>query len=270
MHTEVVDAGTEEHRRLFAGQKCCQIKRRARALNQFHIIAQMCHFVRKQLIQSRVVQALDQLGLRTYFFFARRKAQHAIIQQVIHAAEALAHADRPRDGRTVDLQYRLDFFQQFDGLAHLAIHFVHESDNGRIAQAAYVQQLDGLHLHALGRVDHHHGRIHRRQYAIGILGKIFVARRIQQIDGMAGVVELHHRTGHRNAALFFHFHPIGSGMTRALARLHRARHLNRAAEQQQLFRERGLARIRVGDDGESAAFGHIAQQVRRERRISHG
>ena len=44
-------------------------------------------------------------------------------------------------------------------------------------------------------------------------------------------------------------------MARRLACAHLAGDLNRAAELQQLLGQRGLARVRVGDDGEGAATG---------------
>lgn len=51
-------------------------------------------------------------------------------------------------------------------------------------------------------------------------------------------------------------------MARGLAGLHAAGDLDRAREQQQLFRERGLARVGVGNDGESAPRGCFAQDFR--------
>ena len=41
-------------------------------------------------------------------------------------------------------------------------------------------------------------------------------------------------------------------------------------EQQQLFGQRGLARVRVGNDGERAAAGHFAGGVRARQGIGHG
>jgi hypothetical protein len=55
---------------------------------------------------------------------------------------------------------------------------------------------------------------------------------------------------------------------RGLARFHRARKLDCAAEEQQFFGERGLARVRVGNDGEGAAAGDVAQEIGGRRR--HG
>jgi hypothetical protein len=62
-----------------------------------------------------------------------------------------------------------------------------------------------------------------------------VSRRIEQVDDVFAVGKLHHRTGHRNAALLLEAHPVGSRVARCLAPLDRARHRDRAAEQQQLL-----------------------------------
>jgi hypothetical protein len=48
-----------------------------------------------------------------------------------------------------------------------------------------------LRLDALGGVDDHHGGIRRHQRAVGVLGKVLVARRVEDVDAVALVVELH-------------------------------------------------------------------------------
>jgi hypothetical protein len=108
----------------------------------------------------------------------------------------------------VDFQDRLDLVQQFQWLTHLAVHLVDESDDGRIAQAADFQEFDRLLLHALGGIDHHDGGVHRRQYAVGVFGKILVPRGIEQVEYAVAMAELHHRACHRNAALALDLHPV--------------------------------------------------------------
>ena len=76
-----------------------------------------------------------------------------------------------------------------------------------------------------------------------------MARGVEQVDDAVPVIELHHRAGHGNAPLLFDLHPVGSGMAAALAGLHRTRGLNGATEQQQLFGQGRLTRIRVRNDG---------------------
>jgi len=53
-------------------------------------------------------------------------------------------------------------------------------------------------------------------------------------------------------------HPVEGGVARAIAPLHRAGELDRAAEQQQLLGDRGVARVRVRYDREAAAAGAVS------------
>ena len=256
-HAEVVDGGAEEHRRQLAGQEFVQIPLIGRALDQLDLHAQLFHFQREQLVQARVVYALDHFHVGDQFFRARFEQDDLVVQQAVNAAESLAHADGPGDRRATDLQHALHLVQQLQAVAHLAVVLVHEGDDGRAAQPADVQQLDGLLLHALGGVDHHQGAVHRGQHAVGVFGEVLVARGVQQVDGVVAVLELHHRGRHRDAALLLDLHPVGGGELAAFLALDGAGHLNGAGEQQQLFGERGLTGVRVGDDGEGAAVGHF-------------
>src|SRR3546814_1055426 len=55
---------------------------------------------------------------------------------------------------------------------------------------------------------------------------------------------------------------VGGGVARGLARLDRTGHLDRAAEQQQLLGQGGLAGVRVRNDREGAAAGGFGGNVR--------
>src|SRR3546814_2429673 len=55
--------------------------------------------------------------------------------------------------------------------------------------------LPRLRLDAARRVDHHHGGIDGGERAIRILGKVLVARRVEQVVGDALMFEGHHRAG---------------------------------------------------------------------------
>src|SRR4051794_28564824 len=66
------------------------------------------------------------------------------------------------------------------------------------------------------------------------------------------MLEGHHRRADRDAALALDRHPVGARPTALAARLDLAGELDRAAEQQQLFGQRRLARVGVRDDRKGA------------------
>jgi hypothetical protein len=69
-----------------------------------------------------------------------------------------------------------------NGLRGLAVHLVDEGDDRNVAQPADLEQLQRPGLDALGGVDHHHRRVHRRQRPVGVVGKVLVARRVEQVE----------------------------------------------------------------------------------------
>ena len=74
-----------------------------------------------------------------------------------------------------------------------------------------------------------------------------MARRVEQVEGQAVPLEGHHRRGDRDAPLPLHLHPVRPGAPLFAARLDRAGHLDRAAEQQQLLGQRRLCRRPGGE-----------------------
>ena len=79
---------------------------------------------------------------------------------------------------------------------------------------------------------------------------------VEQVDHAVAVGELQHRRGDRDAALLLERHPVGRGRAAVAAGLHRAGLAGeRAAVEQELLGERGLARVGVADDGEGAPAG---------------
>ncbi len=181
----------------------------------------------------------------------------AILGEMVGAHEIPPHPDGPDHRRHVQLQHALDFIQQVQRRATFTVELVDEGhDRGR-TQAADLHQADGSLLHSLGAVDHHQCRVHGSQGAIGILGEILVAWRIEQIHDAVVEWKLHHRRGDRNAALLFQAHPVRCGMAGGLAAFDGSGELDRAAEQQQLLGERGLAGVGVGDDGKGATACHF-------------
>ena len=157
-------------------------------------------------------------------------------------------SDRPGDRAGADAEHFLDLVQVVERLAPEPVHLVDESEDGDPAAAADLEELAGLGFDAFRAVDQHHRRVGRRQRAVGVLGEILVAGRVEQVDAVPLMLELQHARSDGNPALPFQLHPVGGDVPLRAARLDRAREMNRAAMEQQLFRQRRLARIRMRDD----------------------
>ena len=121
------------------------------------------------------------------------------------------------------------------------------------AQLADLEQLAGLRLDALRGVDHHHDAVDREQRAVGVFAEVLVAGRVEQRQVMVAEIELDRRRGDRDAALALDVHPVRHDVPIGLAAAHRAGQLDRAGVQQEFLGQRGLAGVRVGNDGERAA-----------------
>ena len=174
-------------------------------------------------------------------------------REIEHPFEGTAHADRPALRADVERQRIGHFVEQLEPRLALAIDLVDESDDRHRAQPADFEQLARLRLDPFGRIEHHHRRIDRRQGAVGVFREVLVARRIEQIEGHSLALEGHDRAGHRDAALLLDLHPVRPRPPRRPARLDLAREMDRAALEQQLFGQRGLARVGMGNDRERAA-----------------
>ena len=169
---------------------------------------------------------------------------------VEHAAEVAARPHRAVEGHGHHAQDLLDLVEQVERVAGRQVELVHERQDRQPALPAHLEQLAGLRLDALAGVEHHDGAVHRGQDAVGVLAEVLVARRVEQVEAAAVVLELQHGRGHGDAARLLHLQPVGPRM--ALLRLapDRAGEVDGARVQEQLLRERRLARVGVGDDRE--------------------
>ena len=66
------------------------------------------------------------------------------------------------------------------GVTAFAVHLVTEGQDRKVAHAADFKELLGLAFNALGAVDNHNGRVYRCERAIGVFGKVRVARGVHQ------------------------------------------------------------------------------------------
>jgi hypothetical protein len=214
------------------------------------------------LRQPRIVDGVVLDHLADAVAILRIEHQHAVVDEIVGALEGRARAGRPGHGRHVERQRRGDLVEELDRVLGLAVHLVDEGDDRHVAQAADLEQLAGARLDALGGVDHHDRGVDGGQRAVGVLGEVLVAGRVEQVEHRAAVLEVHHRGGDRDAALLLDLHPVRAGAPGLAAGLHRPRDVDGAAEQQQLLGQGRLAGVRVGDDRERAPeTGGVAGQA---------
>ena len=263
LDTEIGQRAAEEGRRLRARAHGREIELRARAVEQrqrFGELAREDAGLRAHRVGVRGSRDLVLLDARRPVASAREDQQLAA-DAVVDAAELAAGAERPVHGDRVDAEHLLDLVQQIERLAPQAIQLVDEGEDRDAAQAADLEQLARLRLHALAGVDQHHGAVGGHQRAVGVLAEVLVAGRVEDVDAVARVLEVHHRGADRDAALLLELEPVAGRMPRRPPRAHRAGFAQRAAEEQQLLGERGLARVRMRDDREGPAPLDLAREA---------
>ena len=178
-----------------------------------------------------------------------------------HAREVRALADRPGDRHGADPEHLLDFVEQVDRLAPGTVQLVDEGEDGDAAAAADLEQLLRLRLDSLGGVDQHHRRVRRGQRAVGVLGKVLVAGRVEQVELEPAPVELQHARGDGDAALPLQLHPVAGDVAGLAARLDRPGQVDGSSMQEELLGQRRLSRVGVRDDREGAPAQDFAAQL---------
>ena len=84
-----------------------------------------------------------------------------------------------------------------------------------------------------------------------------MARRIQEVDLAPSIFEAHHGGADGDAALLLDLHEIGDRVLDLLAALHGARDMDGPAEEEELFGDRRLPGVWVGDDREGKPSAHL-------------
>ncbi|KAG1530184.1 hypothetical protein G6F50_017488 [Rhizopus delemar] len=128
---------------------------------------------------------------------------------------------------TPNAEHLFQLVDKFQRIAHLAVHFIDDSDAGSLSRAADLYQTQGLSFDAISRVDNHQCRVHGGKDTIRIFGKILMARGVKQIQHMAAILHLHHRARDGNSALLLNVHPVRDDMTPSFARLDTPGDVNR-------------------------------------------
>ena len=176
---------------------------------------------------------------------------------VIDTLEARPLFYGPAERKDVDVEFLLEFIQQFKGILAFAVHLIGKDDDRSFSHAAYLHQLARLRLHALGRVNNDDNAIDSRQRAEGIFGKVLVARGIENVYLVSLIVELHHGSRHRDTTLFLNLHPVGGCRLADFVRFDSTSHLYLSAKKQQLFCQRRLTRIRMRDNCKCSPAGYF-------------
>ncbi len=163
-----------------------------------------------------------------------------------------------------------DLVQQLERVAGLSVILLMKVTIGMSRRRQISNSLRVRALDAHGGVDHHHRRVHSGQRAVGVFGEVLMAGGVEQVEDAASVLEGHDRGDDGDAALALDAHPVGTGATALALGADVAGELDGAAGAQQVFRQRGLAGVGVGDDREGAAAGDLGGGVAWEVVGGHG
>ena len=266
LHAEIVDGAAEKNRRGLVGQHGGVIPVVPGVFEHFEFFhGPAKRFVVEPAPNRRIVQSPDLHRRAILAADGAFEQMHQLRLPVIDALKFEAVADGPVHRKRADAEHALQFIDQRQRVLHRAVTFVHEREDRHAALAADLEELARLRLDALGRINHHHHRIHGREHAVGVLGKILVPRRVEQVEAVAVVIELKDRGADGDAAFLFQLHPVGRGGALVFAGGNRAGELHGATIKQQLLRERGLARVRMRDDGERAPLLNFFRNAHKSR-----
>ena len=177
------------------------------------------------------------------------------------AAEVAGLPDRPGQRSGTQLDLLLDQVHQLQRREARPVPLVDDRDHRDAPQRADPEELEGLRLEALARVDQHDRGVDRGQHAVGVLGEVAVARRVDQVDHVVPVDELQRGRGDRDAARLLHRHPVGHRGAALTLAVDRPRLRDRPRVQRERLGQGRLARVGVADDGEGTAragVGHCA------------
>ena len=250
LDAEIRQRGAEEHRTEPAGAHLVEIEGIARAVEQLNVLGQLFALARPdQLVEPVNVRKLALDGTDLILAAVKLlKRENLAAVAVEHALEVVPAADGPVDRIGADAELVFQLLHELERVAGLAVELIDERKDRDVAHGADLEELARLRLDALGRVDDHDGAVRRHERAVRVLREVLVAGGVEDVDAIALVFKLHDRRRDGDAALLFELHPVRDRVARGRLALDRAGELDGPAVQQQLFRERRLAGVRVRDD----------------------
>ena len=174
--TKIVHRAAEKNRRRAAGQNLLIVEFRSGHLEHLQFLRHFREDVFRHAFLHEVVRNVTDLD-RCHVRPAGCSLEqvHLLVQPVVNALEIIPVADRPVHGERLQVEDTFDLVQQFNCPFARSVAFVDEGENWHTALAAHLEQFLRLCLDALGRVEHHHHGVHRREHPIRILREILMA-----------------------------------------------------------------------------------------------
>ena len=190
LDAEVRERAAEEHGGELTVAHGVQVKVAARA-EQLDLVGERVAAGLTDQVDKRGIVELDFRDARLFGVTRIGEVQDAALIAVVHAGKLLAAADRPVDGIGVDAELALDLLAELERVARLAVHLIDKGKDGDVAQSTDLEELARLRLDALCAVNDHDGAVRGHQCAVGVLGEVLMSRRVEDVDAVAAVLELH-------------------------------------------------------------------------------
>ena len=173
------------------------------------------------------------------------------LDEIDDALEVLLGTDRNDDHDRVRLQTVDHHLADAEEIGARAVHLVDERETRHLVLVGLAPDGLGLRLHAAHRVVHHDRAVQHAHRALDLDREVDVARGVDDVDAVLGVVELHalpeargRGRGDRDAALLLLLHPVH----RRGAVVHLADLVVDARVEQDALGRRRLAGVDVGRD----------------------
>ena len=132
----------------------------------------------QQVLRFPTLQPIDADIIRNLVSLTLPVDMDRVGNQVIDPLKLFTHAQRPVNGRTVNIQNVLYLVEDLNRITDVAVQLVDEGKYRRVPQPANFHQIDGPLFHTLGTIDHHQRRVDCGEHPVGILRKVFMARRV--------------------------------------------------------------------------------------------
>ena len=248
------------------------------------------HFMTVEILGSEdvveVSETFDELGapLFSFFFLLLGNFDHVelhslrvgfvvkvgdVLDQVDHALEFFALADRDKEGVSVALELFADVVDGAEVISTSTVHLVHEGDARDAILVHLAPNGFRLGLHAGNGTENGDSTIEHAERAFHLGREVHVARGIDDVDAMVDVREMtflglpsggDSGRGDRDATLAFLFHPVGGGGTI----MHFAHLVHHAGVEEDALRRGRLAGVNVRGDTDVT---RVLERERAGRRI---